>query len=354
MWVMTTGGFVSAVAHRDNPANVMVRGRDRRSLEIMLESIVASLARSEQPEQVMPEIQSQPKGEHWDYPHRVVISKVLFQYFLIEEVSQFLEYTNFKTAATGGRGEAYHKALMNVWIDMRAMTEPEYRPAPIAYTGKYGTTYHGSSAWSGGKGSEDTSTKPTQTIGQYSGTLYDWDDDGKMIGSTPLARKTSIHDLPEGVDPDDDVIDVDEEGAPVHAYAADLAPLPTDVELLIDQLDEAAGSDAIYHVNGIATELSEDELFEQWLARRDRDDAIAELEADDRLELDRHDRRGGVEAEFVARWDNDDLDRIDAEADARFRQWMEEKKNAALQDTGGDDEPEVEAVPNTEVAATPE
>ena len=39
MWVMTTGGFVSAVQDRGNSTVVVVRARDRDSLQTMINGI---------------------------------------------------------------------------------------------------------------------------------------------------------------------------------------------------------------------------------------------------------------------------------------------------------------------------
>lgn len=118
MWVFTSGGFVSAVQHRDNEDLVMVRSRDRKSLETMLEGIeLAGQAEGEAVE--LPEIVSVPG----DYRYRVTVSKTTFVLFLGFEVLNYLTYDNFKNALTAARGKEWHDAAMGVWVKMLAVDD---------------------------------------------------------------------------------------------------------------------------------------------------------------------------------------------------------------------------------------
>lgn len=291
MWVMTTGGFVSAVAHRENKSMLMVRGRDKKSLENMLQSIVDGLARAGQPAlDPLPEVQSQPKGVHWDYPHRVIVSKVHFEYFLIDEVEEYLDYANFKSEATVARGKEYHDALMNVWTDMKKLTEPEFRPS---------YSYHGGSTvykpWSPGDYAKKTGEGSEAGGDGAKGSIYTWDDEtGALKSKTPLYD--DIHSLPLDVDPTaadyDDIVDVDADGAPIHGRSSLVVDLGEQTDDELNELDEvllAAGfhldderdadeldaDDSIYRVNLTKDDEDDDARFQAWLARRDRDDAIA-------------------------------------------------------------------------------
>lgn len=125
MWVFTTGGFVSAVQLRSNPDLVMVRARDRQSLETMLEGVeLAGAANDEVFER--PEIVSVPGDYRW----RVTVSKATFVLFLQFEVLNYLNYDNFKNALTESRGKVYHDAAMGVWVKMLAVDD-----GPIEETG---------------------------------------------------------------------------------------------------------------------------------------------------------------------------------------------------------------------------
>jgi hypothetical protein len=118
MWVFTSGGFVSAVQLRSNEDMLMVRARDRQSLETMLEGIeLAGAANDEVFER--PEIVSVPG----DYRYRVTVSKATFVLFLQFEVLNYLNYDNFKNALTASRGKEWHDAAMGVWVKMLAVDD---------------------------------------------------------------------------------------------------------------------------------------------------------------------------------------------------------------------------------------
>jgi hypothetical protein len=118
MWIFTTGGFVSAVQHRDNPELVMVRARDKESLETMLEGIeLSGVANDEKFER--PEIVSVPGDYRW----RVTVSKATFAVFVQFEILNYLNYDNYKTALTKVRGEKWHRATMGVWTSMLAVDD---------------------------------------------------------------------------------------------------------------------------------------------------------------------------------------------------------------------------------------
>jgi hypothetical protein len=138
MWVFTSGGFVSAVQHRDNEDLVMVRARDRQSLETMLEGIeLAGNANGEVFDR--PEIVTVPGDYRW----RVTVSKATFVLFLQFEVLNYLNYDNFKTALTAARGETWHSATMGVWVKMLAVDD-----GPTEETGPRDRAWGLQSEWS--------------------------------------------------------------------------------------------------------------------------------------------------------------------------------------------------------------
>jgi hypothetical protein len=110
MWVFTETGFVSAVCHYNEKGVVVVRSRDRKSLE--------ELARvTDEP------IENSP---HNDYPYRVHVTKEQFQSWLVGMVSS-MDYTNFKNHVYGTRGPDFAHALSGVWSVMHDVEDDDAR-----------------------------------------------------------------------------------------------------------------------------------------------------------------------------------------------------------------------------------
>lgn len=110
MWVFTETGFVSAVVHRDDAEMLMVRARDKMSLEGL--GRIAGVKTSHTPD--------------GDYPHRVVVSKIDFQRWLTEMVVK-MDYDNFKSQVARTRGHAFAAPLHDVWSVMHDVEEPDAR-----------------------------------------------------------------------------------------------------------------------------------------------------------------------------------------------------------------------------------
>ncbi len=106
MWIFTDTGFVSAVAHYDNPDMIVARARDWESLKG-----VASIADTP--------VMSTP---HNDYPYRVHVSRAVFQRWLNTSVAE-MEYTNFKDRVHETRGDRFYYALSSVWNTMHEVEE---------------------------------------------------------------------------------------------------------------------------------------------------------------------------------------------------------------------------------------
>jgi hypothetical protein len=95
MWLFTNTGFVSAVS---NGQDLMVRSRDRESLEPLAES-----ARTE--------ILSTPQN---DYPYRVIVAHEIFSRW-VAHMTTGISYKNFKSEVAATRGYNFAHPLMKVW-----------------------------------------------------------------------------------------------------------------------------------------------------------------------------------------------------------------------------------------------
>ena len=103
MWLFTNTGFVSAVS---NGKDLMVRARDRRSLEPISESARA-------------EIVSTPQN---DYPYRVTVSHEFFSKW-VAHMASGVTYKNFKSEVADTRGPKYAHSLMQVWSAMHEVED---------------------------------------------------------------------------------------------------------------------------------------------------------------------------------------------------------------------------------------
>jgi hypothetical protein len=111
MWVFTETGFVSAVCHFSEEGVVVVRSRDRESLDELSQ-------RTDVP------IESSPYN---DYPYRVHLGKEQFQTWLVDVVAK-MDYTNFKNHVYDTRGSDFAHALSGVWSVMRDVEDENARP----------------------------------------------------------------------------------------------------------------------------------------------------------------------------------------------------------------------------------
>jgi hypothetical protein len=107
MWVFTNTGFVSAVS---NGKELMVRSRDRESLEPLAESAKT-------------EIISTPSN---DYPYRTIVSHETFSRW-VSHMATNISYTNFKSEVAATRGYEFAHPLMKVWSAMHEVEDKEAR-----------------------------------------------------------------------------------------------------------------------------------------------------------------------------------------------------------------------------------
>lgn len=106
MWLFTDTGFISAVTHRDDSNLMMVRARDKKSLEPL-----AKYSRTE--------IEKTPTA---DYPWRTVVSKKQLKTWMAKAIDD-AEYDNFKSRVAKTRGHEFVDALHDVWATMHKVEE---------------------------------------------------------------------------------------------------------------------------------------------------------------------------------------------------------------------------------------
>ena len=96
MWVYISGGFVSAVEHRANHKNILIRARNKSHLVnfIMTDKKIF-------------------KTPEADYLYRSVITKRRFEKLLSYHAKK-INYDNFKNSI---KDEKYHELCTNTWWD---------------------------------------------------------------------------------------------------------------------------------------------------------------------------------------------------------------------------------------------
>ena len=107
MWIFTNTGFVSAVS---NGKDLMVRSRDRESLEPLAESAKT-------------EIIATPTN---DYPYRTIVSHEIFSRWAAHMASN-IAYKNFKSEVAATRGYDFAHPLMKVWSAMHEVEDQSAR-----------------------------------------------------------------------------------------------------------------------------------------------------------------------------------------------------------------------------------
>ena len=105
MWVFTTDGFFSVVAHRARPGFVLVRARAREDLEALAHRI---------PRLVMEE------DVDADYRWRAVVSRAEWQNALAGMAGK-IDYDNFKNAVADRAGARRAALYGEVWSLMRPL-----------------------------------------------------------------------------------------------------------------------------------------------------------------------------------------------------------------------------------------
>ena len=105
MWLLTTQGFYSVVAHRDDPDKLLVRARTRADIEALGEQIPAI------------EPFEDPAA---DYRYRAVVSRAEWLVALAQLVTE-LDYDNFKNAVAGRQGSERAALYGVLWRELRRL-----------------------------------------------------------------------------------------------------------------------------------------------------------------------------------------------------------------------------------------
>jgi hypothetical protein len=93
MWLFTTEGFISAVAHRDEPGKLLVRARRGEHLRAIFGDIT---------------VECTPEA---DYRYRAVIPRAQWLAKVLAQAGM-IDYDNFKAAIPDAE---YHDACTEVW-----------------------------------------------------------------------------------------------------------------------------------------------------------------------------------------------------------------------------------------------
>jgi hypothetical protein len=99
MWLFTTEGFVSAVAHRDQPGKLLVRARRSEHLRAIFGDVTVECT------------------PHADYRFRAVISRAQWLAKVLAQAAM-IDYDNFKAAIPDAE---YHDACSEVWGTMHKL-----------------------------------------------------------------------------------------------------------------------------------------------------------------------------------------------------------------------------------------
>lgn len=108
MWIFTETGFVSAVVDYNDAEVLVVRSRDRLSLEPLASATGQTIV----------------IGEGTDYPYRLRCDRESFSGWLVAQV-QSMAYGNFKNQVHHTRGHDFAHTLMSVWSSMLDVTDEE-------------------------------------------------------------------------------------------------------------------------------------------------------------------------------------------------------------------------------------
>jgi hypothetical protein len=106
MWLFTTIGFYSVVAHEDDPRTMLIRARVREDLD--------NLRRHHLPDLEIVE------GAGTDYRYRAFVSRDEWEH-AAAGLAAAVDYPNFKNAVAETQGTRRAHAYADVWSVMRSL-----------------------------------------------------------------------------------------------------------------------------------------------------------------------------------------------------------------------------------------
>lgn len=101
MWLFTETGFVSVVANSEKKDEMMVRARDKKSLQPFNDEYGVKIL----------------SWKNTDYPFRVLITREQFVDWLVQS-GKDLTYSNYKSHVAKTRGHDFAHPLHDVWATM--------------------------------------------------------------------------------------------------------------------------------------------------------------------------------------------------------------------------------------------
>ena len=107
MWLMTTQGFYSVVAHRRDRDKLLVRARAREDLEALRDQI--------------PELRIFSDADA-DYRWRAVVTRAEWV-AAIAQLATEIDYDNFKNAVARRQGLPRERLYIRVWAQLRSLQE---------------------------------------------------------------------------------------------------------------------------------------------------------------------------------------------------------------------------------------
>lgn len=105
MWILTTRGFLSVVAHREEPGCVLVRARRREDLEALREQL--------------PDLELR-EDRAADYRWRTTLTRESWAAALARLAGQ-IDYDNFKSAVARRQGAERAAPYGRVWAELRSL-----------------------------------------------------------------------------------------------------------------------------------------------------------------------------------------------------------------------------------------
>ena|SRR5581483_10783196 len=105
MWLFTTQGFYSVVAHRRDPDRLLVRARAREDLEALRDQIPNLRISSDRTA---------------DYRWRAVVTRGEW-IAAVAQLATEIDYDNFKSAVAARQGAKRERLYARVWAEMRKL-----------------------------------------------------------------------------------------------------------------------------------------------------------------------------------------------------------------------------------------
>lgn len=114
MWLTTTRGFYSAVQHRDDPNDLLIRARNRDDLVRLCE--LPGMPGEDMIQDIQPA----------DYPYRITVRRHTWVAHVLPALMNEVDYDNFKNAVKdrmpGPEGKRRANIYMRVWSAMLSVT----------------------------------------------------------------------------------------------------------------------------------------------------------------------------------------------------------------------------------------